>query len=490
MTFYPVVLDVRGRRCVVIGGGPVAEQKVAGLLDAGAAVTVISPLVTPRLDAMAAKGEIALQRRAYHAGDLAGAFAAIAAAEDRSENQAIYEEAEREGVLLNAVDDIEHCHFIAPAVFRQGDVVVTISTAGKSPALAVRLRERLGALVGPEYATFLDLLGEVRPEVSARVPDLPARAALWYRIVDSDAIEFVRRGDLPGARRRIRELIDAHDASRARRNGPRSRPGIVYLVGAGPGDPGLITVRGLEVLRRAEVVVYDRLVSAALLDEAPPRAERIFAGKTAGRHHMPQDEMNALLIQHARAGRTVVRLKGGDPFVFGRGGEECEALRAAGIPFVVVPGLTAAVAVPAFAGIPVTHRRYASAFGVVTGHECDGGSDLDWAALARLPALVVLMGLRRLADTTQRLIAHGADSATPAAVVASGSLPQQRTVSGTLKTIAGLVADAGLEPPATLIVGEVVRLREAIAWFEGELTPSPALKARESVGQGARVPRA
>jgi len=237
-------------------------------------------------------------------------------------------------------------------------------------------------------------------------------------------------------------------------------------VGAGPGDPGLITVKGLEILRRADVVVYDRLVSAALLEEAPPHAERVFAGKSAGRHHLPQDEINALLIRRARAGRTVVRLKGGDPFVFGRGGEECEALRAAGISFVVVPGVTAAVAVPAFAGIPVTHRRWASAFAVITGHECDGSSDLDWGALARLPVLVVLMGLGRLAEIARRLIAHGVDPATPAAVVANGSLSDQRTITGTLQTIGALVADAGLASPATLVIGEVVRLRKAIAWFD------------------------
>ncbi len=242
------------------------------------------------------------------------------------------------------------------------------------------------------------------------------------------------------------------------------RRGIVYLVGAGPGDPGLITVRGLEVLRASDVVVYDRLVHPALLREAP-RAEQIFAGKELGHHPMAQDAINALLIARARDGRVVTRLKGGDPFVFGRGGEECEALRAAGVRFEVVPGITSAVAVPAYAGIPVTHRDHASAFAVVTGHACGRGRDLDWAALARLPALVVLMGHRTLPTVARRLMTHGARPETPAAVVSDGTTAHQQTVVGTLATIAPLTRAAGLEPPSVLIVGDVVRLQAAVRWF-------------------------
>ncbi len=253
----------------------------------------------------------------------------------------------------------------------------------------------------------------------------------------------------------------------------RTREGVVYLVGAGPGDPGLITVQGLRILRAADVVVYDRLVNPTLLEEAPPQAERIFVGKHSRRHCMLQEQINALLIERARTGSIVVRLKGGDPFVFGRGGEECEALRAAGIRFQIVPGVSSAVAVPAFAGIPVTHRRYASAFAVITGHEYDGTSDLDWDVLARVPTLVVLMGLGRLLEITRHLITHGADPSTPAAVVASGSLPDQRTVVGTLATISSLAQETALEPPATLIVGEVVRLRETIGWFEERCSGLP-----------------
>lgn len=430
---------------MVIGGGTIAERKVRGLLEAGAHVMVVSPATTPLLAEFAERGQIDLLRRPYRDGDLAGAWLAVAATDDRTTNGSVWAEAERRNVPLNAVDDLEHCSFIAPAVHRAGDITVAVSTGGKSPALAARLRDRLARLIGRAEARLCKLLGELRQEVALRVPDTRARTALWYRIVDSNVLEFVRRDDLDGARKRIEDFLYA--------------PGTVYLVGAGPGDPGLITVKGLEILRSADVVVYDRLVPRQLIDEAPPWAERIFAGKSSYEHRVGQDAINALLIDRARRGRVVVRLKGGDPFVFGRGAEERDALHAKGVAAHVVPGVTSAIAVPAAAGIPVTDRRYASGFGVVTGHECDGdSSDLDWSALARLPTLVVLMGLRALPEIAARLIGHGANPDTPAAVIASGTMETERRVVGTLETIADLVREAELEPPATVIVGEVVRL--------------------------------
>ena len=448
--FYPAFLDLRGRRVVVVGGGAVAEQKVRGLLAAGARVTVVSPETTPGLSDFGAQASVEIRRRPYRAGDLSGARLAIAATDDRGANAAIWAEAEQQGVLLNAVDDVDHCSFIAPAIHREGDITVAVSTGGKSPALAARLRDRIGRLIGRAEARLCELLGELRPDLAERVPDARARTALWYRIVDSDAIEFIRRGDTAGARRRVQELAAGRSGDGA--------TGVVYLVGAGPGDPGLITTKGLELLRCADVVVYDRLVSAALVAEGPPSAERVSVGKYPHGTGVDQPDINALLVDRARHGRTVVRLKGGDPFVFGRGAEECEALCAAGVPFRIVPGVTAATAVPAAAGIPVTHRRLASAFAVVTGHECDGPSDLDWEALARMPTLVVLMGLRALPEIAHKLIAHGARSDAPAAVIASGTLRAQRVVVGTLATIAGLAAQAGLEPPATVVVGKVVKV--------------------------------
>lgn len=477
MTFYPVLLNLRGRRAVVIGGGAVAEQKVSGLLAAGAHVTVVSAETTTALSELAAGNRIDLRRRPYRTGDLAGAWLAIAATDDRAVNASVWAEAERAGIALNAVDDLEHCSFIAPAIHREGDITVAVSTSGKSPALAARLRRRIASLVGAAEARFCALLGELRPEVTALVPNPRDRTALWYRIVDSDAIEFVRRGDIAGARRRVEELV--RDEIPTLKRGPGTaqplravtqgahssewehadQSGIVYLVGAGPGDPGLITAKGLELLRSAEVVVYDRLVAPALVGEVPGDAERVFVGKEPHGTGATQEDINALLVDRARRGKRVVRLKGGDPFVFGRGGEECEALRDAGVPFQVIPGVTSATAVPAAAGIPVTHRGVASAFAVVTGHECTGESSVDWEALARVPTLVVLMGLSALPEIVRRLLEHGVSPDTPAAVIASGTLPAQRTITGTLATIAKRVVAARLEAPATVVIGAVVRAR-------------------------------
>jgi uroporphyrin-III C-methyltransferase/precorrin-2 dehydrogenase/sirohydrochlorin ferrochelatase len=449
--FYPVYLDLRGRRCVVIGAGTIAQHKIHGLLESGARVTVISPEASSGLEDLADAGQLEILWRPYRRGDLAGAFLAIAATDDHAVNGEAWEEAQARGIPFNSVDDLPRCSFIAPAIHRQGDITITVSTGGKAPALAVRLRDRIAALVTPEYGKLTRLLGGLRSEIAGRIRDFKTRTRAWYRIVDSDAVEFLRRGDEDGAVARVRELLDE-----------TVRTGHVYLVGAGPGDPGLITVRGREVLALADVVVYDRLVHPALLEHAPKRAERVFVGKGVDGPSTPQEQINELLTSLALAGRTVVRLKGGDPFVFGRGAEEAAECRAADVPFEVVPGISSAIAAPEAAGIPVTHREYSSGFAVVAGHECEGESDLDWSALARMPTLVVLMGLGRLSRIVENLAAAGADPSVPAAVVANGTLHSQRVIVGTLKTIVDAVAAARLDPPATLVVGNVVRVRELL----------------------------
>lgn len=463
MTYYPIALDLRGRVCVVIGGGALAEQKVLGLRDAGARVTVVSSTLTPALEELERRRVIVVQRRPYHWGDLREAFLAIAATEDRAVNPAVFAEAEELGIPLNAVDDVPHCSFIAPAIHRAGPITVTVSTAGKSPAMAVRLKERIAGVVGRDDAELVDVLGSLRPEIAARVPDATTRARLWYDIVDSDVVELLRRRDVAGARDRIEDFIQAAEQGAAVRDGAVAIVGTVHLVGAGPGNPGLITVRGLELLRRADAVVYDRLVAPGLVDAARHSAQRFFVGKHPEDGGVAQERIGDLLIELARKHRVVVRLKGGDPFVFGRGAEECEALRDAGVPFEVVPGVTAAVAAPESAGIPVTHRLHASGFAVITGHQCEGPTELDWSALARMPTLVVLMGLRGLSDIAERLVANGVSLATPAALIARATLPDEQIVVATLGTIAAEAALAALEGPATLVVGEVVRVRERIA---------------------------
>jgi uroporphyrin-III C-methyltransferase / precorrin-2 dehydrogenase / sirohydrochlorin ferrochelatase len=458
---YPVMLELQGRRCVVIGGGAVGEGKVRGLLEAKALVTVIAPELTAGLDDLARGGSITVLRRPYAPGDLEGAFLAIAATDDSATNAQIFDEANERGALLNAVDDIDHCHFAAPSVIRRGDLIVALSTGGKAPALAKQLRRKLASQFSEDYATLLDLLGEVRQKaLSVRKVDFQEWARRWERAMERDLLQMVKEG-------RIQE---AKDLLWSDLNGPEpagNRPGFVWIVGAGPGDPELITLKGRSVLDRADVVVYDRLVSPELIEGK----EAIYAGKAPGSHSAPQEEINALLIRLATEGKQVVRLKGGDPFVFGRGGEEAEALAASGIEYSVVPGPSSATAALAAAGIPVTDRRYASSVTIVTGH-CGGPETVDWKAIAASSeTIVILMGMKNIEDIARQLLEGGLSPQTPAAIVENGTLPSQRVVVSQLEDLSGAASAGGFGSPAVIVVGEVVRLRERLLAVEQIVVP-------------------
>lgn len=506
MHTYPLsLINLSTRKAVVIGGGAIAQRKVEGLLAAGAQVTVISPALTEALATLHAEGRITLISRTYREGDLDGAWLVIAATDDAAVNRAVFVEAERRGCLVNVVDDPAHSNFIVPAVVRRGEVTVAVSTGGSSPALARRLRERLAEFISPEYGDLAALLSELRPVLLARFPAGRPRLEAALRLVDSDLLAVLKEQGMTAARAYAEALLVApepgvessaghlhdpeqpakassldsihgieasaghlHDAEQQAKALSPDRPsGIVYLIGAGPGDPGLITARGLQCLRSADVVVYDRLIPTALLAEAPD-AQWIDVGKRPGHHPVPQEQINALLVEYGQQGKRVARLKGGDPFVFGRGGEEAEALASAGVPFEIVPGVTSAIAAPAYAGIPVTYRDTACSFVVLTGHRREGAEELacDWGAAVGADTVVFLMGVGNLPAITENLIAAGKSADTPAAIVANGTRAGQRTVTGTLGDIAGRTLKAGIRPPAALIVGEVVTLRERLRWFD------------------------
>ena len=449
---YPVFLELSGRRAVVIGATAVREGKVEGLLAADAGtVLVIVERVSPRLESLAGlDGRVTIERRRWREQDLDGAFLCVASSDDPAERSAIALVARARGVLVNVMDDIPNCDWAAPAIVRRGELVLAISTGGASPALAKKLRMLLTAEFGEEWSEVLAVLRDVRRETMPLLPDPGERAARWAAALDlSEAAALARGGRGDELRRRL--------VHRLLENTP-PEAGTVYLVGAGPGDPGLITVRGAEVMGVADVVVYDRLAAPALLDLAPPGAERIYAGKEPGRSAMRQPEIDALLVEHALAGRTVVRLKGGDPFVFGRGGEEALACVRAGVAFEVVPGVSSAVAAPALAGIPLTHRGMAQSFAVVTGSTAHGDEvDLRRVATAT-DTLVVLMAAGKLAETCAELIAAGRPATEPAAIVQWAATPEQRTIVGTLESLPSLAAAARIGPPATLVVGDVARL--------------------------------
>ncbi len=435
---YPVMLELSGRRVVVIGDDAVRDGKVDALIAGGADDILVLSTWEP--------------------SDLDGAFLCVAASRDPAERDAIAREARARGVLVNVMDDIPNCDWAAPAVVRRGELVMTVSTGGASPALAKKLRKELEARFGEEWSEVLRVLRAVREETLPLLPDFTTRAARWAdALVLDEATRLVREGRADELASRLRARLLGHDLKAG------VRGGTVYLVGAGPGDPDLITVRGAEVLRHAEVIVFDRLASPALLSLAP-RAERVYVGKEPGRSATPQEEIDALLVARAREGATVVRLKGGDPFVFGRGAEEALACVAAGVAFEVVPGVTSAVAAPAFAGIPVTHRGVAQSFAVVTGSTAHG-DEVDLARVATATdTLVVLMAAGKLAATCEELIAAGRDAAEPAAIVQWAGTPEQRSVVGTLADLPTLAAAATIGPPATLVVGPVASLAHELAW--------------------------
>lgn len=463
---YPVALELQGRRCVVIGGGQVAEQRANALLAAGADVAVVGDSPTDGLEELARAGLVELIRRRYHDGDLEAAYLAVSVEGEAALNAEIFEEAEERRVLLNSMDDVEHCHFAIPSIVRRGDWLLAISTGGKAPALSKRLRLELSEQFGPEWGTLVELLARVREAtVGEREADFDTWAARWQLALDRDLLGLVREGRLEEAAEWVHRCLTEGPVpdDTPTPSPPRGR-GRVAIVGAGPGDPGLITVRGKELLDAADVVVYDRLVDPSLIEGKLA----IYAGKEAGRHSFSQAQINRLLVRLALEGNDVVRLKGGDPFVFGRGGEEAHALAGAGIDFEVVPAPTSAIAAPAYAGIPVTDRRVASSVAFVTGH-C-AGREVDWRRLATaVDTIVVLMGLRKLDEIARELIGGGRAPSTPAAVIEHGTLPSQRVVTAELEDLAAAAAEAGIGSPALIVVGEVVRLREGIEWFRQAL---------------------
>jgi uroporphyrin-III C-methyltransferase/precorrin-2 dehydrogenase/sirohydrochlorin ferrochelatase len=397
---YPVGLRLQGRRVVVVGGGQVAHRRVAGLLEARAMVTVVSPEVTPALEALVVPGGLTWLRRRYEHGDVDGAWYAVAATDDPAVNARVADEAEELRVFCARADDRSASSVWTPAVGRQGDLVVGVHGGG-DPQRAVGVRDAV--LAG---------------------------------------------------------LIDGSIADRTSRT-PTGRAGTVVLVGGGPGDPGLITVRGRQAVAQADVVVADHLAPQSLLSSLPAEVEVIDASKLPRGRSMAQEQINALLVDRALAGKRVVRLKGGDPFVFGRGMEEWEACAAAGVPVEVVPGVTSAIGVPGLAGVPVTHRGMTHEFVVVSGHVPPGHPDslVDWAALGRLRGtVVVLMGVDTAGAIAAALVEHGRSPDTPVAVVTDGASPSQRTVRTTLAGLAQTVADEGVRPPAVWVVGDVVGL--------------------------------
>ncbi len=486
---YPVMLSLRGRRVLVVGGGEVALRKIEGILAEGALPRVIAPEVVAAIDELEGRGAIELRRRCYRPGDAAGFAIVFAATDDREVNARVFAEAREAGIWVNVADEPELCTFHLPARVQRGAMQLVVASAGGAPFVVRRLRQMLERRFGPEWSAWMDAAARFRQAVRAlEVPRAAAERrydAFFKATVDVDRL----RARVPGAAELAGWLAPRGDeapAGTGRRpagggvvallpmNGragpaPGPRPGLVSLVGAGPGDPGLLTLRARERLLAADAIVYDRLAAAALPCEVESEVELHCVGKEAGHHPVPQEEINALLVRLALAGKRTVRLKGGDPFVFGRGSEEADALRRAGIPYEVVPGVTAGIGATACAGIPVTHRGESVRVTFVTAHESakGGGPQVRWDLLAQdtHATLVGYMGVSSLPEVAGKLIAAGMPASAPAALVAHGTTASQRTVVSTLGGLHAAGVAAGIRPPAVFVIGPTVRHAAALDWF-------------------------
>jgi len=463
--YFAAFLDLRGKRGIVVGGGPVAALKAEVLLRSGTQVTVVAPDLCPRLSELTLVGALRHEAKRFQPGDLVGAEIAIAATDDPSVNESVSAAAKALRIPVNVADNAALSSFIMPSVIDRPPLQIAISTGGASPVLARKLRTLIESLLPFAYGKLAALAARFRAASKRRYPDPDARRRFWEGVMDGPVAEMMLAGREPQATEALERMLAAEPARDA-------SAGMVSLVGGGPGDPGLLTLRALQVMQRADILLYDHLIDKGILDLARRDAERVYVGKEADNHALPQEDINALMLRLARAGMRVVRLKGGDPYVFGRGGEEIATLAQAGVPFEVVPGVTAACGAAAYAGIPLTHRDYAHACVLVTGHLKDGTLDLDWEALARPQQTVVIyMGVRAIAQLCEKLVAHGLPADTPAALVEKATLPRQRVIEGSLATLPELAVRENVKPPALVVVGEVVRLRDKLAWFERGQTP-------------------
>jgi uroporphyrin-III C-methyltransferase/precorrin-2 dehydrogenase/sirohydrochlorin ferrochelatase len=461
MEHLPIFLNVKGRRTLVVGSGVTAARKADLLLRAGSDVTIVSPEIGEELSQLRASYEFTHKSSALAAEDLQGCLVVFACSSDDAVNQRLCKFAADAGIMVNVADNAENCDFTMPAVVDRTPLLIAISTGGSSPLLTRMLKARFETTIPAAYGRLAEFAGSYRDRIKAMVPDLTRRRRFWESMISGPVAEHLFSSQVEEADLLMENLLDE-----AAKEGDQPPVGEVYLVGTGPGDPDLLTFRALRLMQQADVVLYDRLIGEGILNLVRRDAERIYVGKLTNDHSVPQEEIGNMLIRLARQGKRVLRLKGGDPFVFGRGGEEIEALSENGVTFQVIPGVTAAVGCASYSGIPLTHRDHAQGCMFVTGHEKDGKLNLNWKSLIQpRQTVVVYMGLSSMAAITKGFIANGADPATPAAVIENGTRAGQRVITGTLESLSEQTAVAGIKSPALIIIGGVVTLRDKLSWF-------------------------
>lgn len=461
MEFFPVFLRISEQPCLLIGGGDVAARKAALLQRAGGRVTIVAPDLGPQCRALVEQGNAQHRNKSFSEDDLDGMRLVIAATDDRAVNERIAAACRARHIPVNVVDNPDLCTFVLPSIIDRSPVIVAVSTGGASPVLARLLRARLETMIPAAYGKLADLVGRYRTPVKQKFQRPQERRKFWEKVLQGPIAEMVFAGRHAQAETALEKSLNASATDTAL--------GEVYLVGAGPGDPDLLTFRALRLMQQCDVVLYDRLVAPPILDLVRREAERLYVGKKAAYHSVRQHDINETLVKLAKQGKRVLRLKGGDPFIFGRGGEEIATLAQEGIPFQVVPGITAASGCAAYAGIPLTHRDYAQSVVFVTGHRKDDTVHLNWTELVQPQQTVVIyMGLLGLDDICAGLIEHGMSPAMPAALIEQGTTPQQRVIVSTVKDLPQRAATNEFHGPTLVIVGEVVKLHESLGWFGEE----------------------
>ncbi|WP_180055771.1 siroheme synthase CysG [Acinetobacter sp. YH12142] len=464
MDIFPISLKLQQQPCLIVGGGRIAYRKAVLLAKAGAQLTVCSPEIEDDLLSLVNQTQGQYLNSVYHesvyqenAIALRQFRLVIAATNDKAVNQAVFEACEAENVLVNSVDDPPHCRFMVPAIIDRSPLVISVASNGTSPVLSRQIRTQLESSIPHGMGKLAEFSGQWRAAVKAKIVNPDERRIFWEDLYASPLKEQVFNDNLTEANRLIEQAILEW----------KQPKGEVYLVGAGPGDPELLTLKALRLMQQADVVIYDRLVSQPIMDLCRRDAEKIYVGKARSNHAVPQEGINALLVKYASEGKRVCRLKGGDPFIFGRGGEEIQELFAAGVAFQVVPGITAASGCSAYAGIPLTHRDYAQSVRFLTGHLKEGSPELPWNELVyQNQTLVLYMGLVGLEKICEKLIAHGQRSDMPVALVSKGTTPEQTVVVGTLADIASKVSEYQIQAPTLTIIGDVVSLREQLQWLD------------------------
>ncbi|MDE0412634.1 MAG: siroheme synthase CysG [Gammaproteobacteria bacterium] len=462
MDYLPLFLDVKNKPCLIVGGGRIASRKLSLLIRAQAKITVIAPDITPEIRDQIDEARVIWLQKKITPEDLKDFQLVLVATDDRNVNSEIATYCKERNILVNTADDVQNCNFILPSMIDRSPVQIAVSTGGASPVLARMLRAKLENCIPAAYGQLAKLIESYRLRVKEKFSTTDQKRKFWEEILQGPVAELVFSRQFSRAEKLLQDVIE--------HSGQQDLPqGEVYLVGAGPGDPDLLTFRALRLMQQADVVVYDRLVSKEIMDLIRKEAELIYAGKERAQHTLPQETINQLLVRLAKDGKRVLRLKGGDPFIFGRGGEEINTLIDEQIPFQVVPGITAAAGCAAYAGIPLTHREYSQAVIFATGHLSDGTVNLNWEMLAHdNQTLVFYMGLQGLDFICSNLKTHGMAAETPAALIMQGTTSQQKVIIGNLDSLPELVIQHDVKPPTLVIVGEVVKLHNRLHWFNPE----------------------